>query len=129
MSDIESFQVNGEPKYVYNVHTFRHLCGVNLRRAGVSIEDIRDYLGHENVETTKIYIELCKDDLKEATHIGFAYPKSRLGIPQQPEIVLQQGQSLDELRLKRDILEKQLKLAEMTAKMRLLEVTPHANLQ
>ena len=125
MSDIESFQVNGEPKYIYNVHTFRHLCGVNLRRAGVSLEDIRDYLGHENVETTKIYIELCKDDLRESTHIGYAYPKSRLGLPQKQEIMVSQGQSIEELRLKNEILEKQLKIAELTAKTRLMEVSPY----
>ena len=36
-------------------HTFRHTKGMHLHQAGVSLEIIRDFLGHEGVTTTQIY--------------------------------------------------------------------------
>ena len=36
-------------------HTFRHTKGMHLLQAGVSLEIIRDFLGHEDVTTTQIY--------------------------------------------------------------------------
>ena len=36
-------------------HTLRHTKGMHLLQAGVSLEIIRDFLGHENVTTTQIY--------------------------------------------------------------------------
>ena len=36
-------------------HTFRHTKGMHLLQAGVSLEIIRDFLGHEAVTTTQIY--------------------------------------------------------------------------
>ena len=36
-------------------HTFRHTKGMHLVQAGVSIEIVRDFLGHEDAATTQIY--------------------------------------------------------------------------
>ena len=36
-------------------HTVRHTKGMHLLQAGVSLEIIRDFLGHEAVTTTQIY--------------------------------------------------------------------------
>ncbi len=36
-------------------HTFRHTKGMHLVQAGVSIEIVRDFLGHQEVATTQIY--------------------------------------------------------------------------
>ena len=36
-------------------HTLRHTKGMHLLQAGVSLEIIRDFLGHEQVTTTQIY--------------------------------------------------------------------------
>ena len=36
-------------------HTLRHTKGMHLLQAGVSLEIIRDFLGHESVTTTQIY--------------------------------------------------------------------------
>ena len=41
------------------------------------IEDIRDFMGHEKVETTMVYAELTKDDLKQSVHHYLNYPKQR----------------------------------------------------
>lgn len=36
-------------------HTLRHTKGMHLLQSGVSLEIIRDFLGHEDVKTTQIY--------------------------------------------------------------------------
>ena len=36
-------------------HTFRHSKGMHLLQSGISLEIIRDILGHEHVMTTQIY--------------------------------------------------------------------------
>ena len=36
-------------------HCLRHIEGMHLLQAGVSLEIIRDFLGHADVETTQIY--------------------------------------------------------------------------
>ncbi len=92
------------------MHSFRHVCGTNLRRAGMKIEDLRDFLGHDDIETTQVYCELTKDDLREASHVAYAYPKSHLSLPKQQVKV-----SFDKntMQLQKEILEKQLELAKL----------------
>lgn len=36
-------------------HTLRHSCAMELRRKGMPIENIKEYLRHENISTTQIY--------------------------------------------------------------------------
>jgi integrase len=40
--EVESVQSNGVERYKYHFHSFRHVCGTNLRRAGMKIEDVRE---------------------------------------------------------------------------------------
>jgi site-specific recombinase XerD len=47
-------------------HTLRHSFGKALADAGVSLERIAELLGHENLETTRIYITPSKQDLVAA---------------------------------------------------------------
>jgi len=109
--EVESVQTNKVPRYTYHFHTFRHVCGTNLRRAGMKIEDVRDFLGHEDVASTQVYTELTKEDLRETSHIAYAYPKSNLGQQKMPRIEVSLDR--DTLLLQRDILEKQLELAKL----------------
>lgn len=48
---------NARPGFTQAVtpHTFRHTKGMHLLQAGVSLEIIRDFLGHEGVSTTQVY--------------------------------------------------------------------------
>ncbi|MDE0420775.1 MAG: site-specific integrase [Gammaproteobacteria bacterium] len=52
-------------------HTFRHTKGMHLLQSGVSLEVIRDFLGHEHVLTTQIYaranLEMKRKALEQAT--------------------------------------------------------------
>lgn len=111
MLEVDYMQKNEMPRYKFHMHSFRHVCGTNLRRAGMKIEDVRDFLGHDDVETTQIYTELTKDDLKEVSQIAYAYPKSHLGMRKRPQIEI----SLDKetLILQKEILDRQLELAKI----------------
>ncbi|MFP4400394.1 MAG: tyrosine-type recombinase/integrase [Candidatus Woesearchaeota archaeon] len=109
--EVESVQANKTPRYNYHFHTFRHVCGANLRRAGMTLENIRDFLGHADVDSTQIYTELTKEDIKEASHVAYAYPKTHLGMNRVPTEKMQADK--ETLQLQKEILEKQLELAKL----------------
>ncbi|CAN8138998.1 putative Site-specific integrase [uncultured Thiomicrorhabdus sp.] len=50
----------------YVVHTFRHTCATRLVQKGVHIVDVKEWLGHSNIQTTMIYIQFAKDHLSDA---------------------------------------------------------------
>ena len=112
MMEVDFYQKNGTPRYKFHMHSFRHVCGTNLRRAGMKIEDVRDFLGHEDIETTQVYTELTKDDLREVSHIAYAYPKSGMGMQKMPRIEVSVDKDI--LLLQKEIIEKQLELAKIT---------------
>jgi site-specific recombinase XerD len=39
-------------------HSFRHSCAVNMLQQGCSLTEIRNRLGHENIESTMVYLKL-----------------------------------------------------------------------
>lgn len=41
-------------------HSLRHTCGSLMVEAGVSVDDIKDILGHTTTKTTRIYIEMAR---------------------------------------------------------------------
>lgn len=45
-------------------HKFRRTCATNALRAGMPIEMVSKMLGHEQIGTTQIYLDLKEDDLK-----------------------------------------------------------------
>lgn len=53
-------------------HMFRHSKSVHLLQAGVNLIYIRDFLGHEDIKTTEIYLK-CDSELKRQA-IENAYP-------------------------------------------------------
>lgn len=55
----------GLPKI--KIHDLRHTFGVFLRESGVSLEDIKDILGHKDISTTQIYAEITPHIIKSAT--------------------------------------------------------------
>jgi integrase/recombinase XerD len=46
-------------------HTFRHARAVSLLRASVTTKTIGDLLGHRSAESTRPYLKLATDDLRE----------------------------------------------------------------
>ncbi len=47
------------------VHSFRHSCAINMLRNGYSVTDIKNHLGHENVQSTMTYLKLDISRKKE----------------------------------------------------------------
>lgn len=47
-------------------HSLRHTCASNLRKSGAKLEDLKDYLGHQSINTTiKYYSHLYEEDKEE----------------------------------------------------------------
>jgi site-specific recombinase XerD len=47
-------------------HAFRRALATHLVRGGVSVEAVRQILGHKELETTAIYVEVDREDLRRA---------------------------------------------------------------
>ena len=45
-------------KLLNPVHSFRHSCAVNMLAAGCSLSDIKNHLGHEDIQSTTVYLQL-----------------------------------------------------------------------
>lgn len=46
-----------------NPHLLRHSCGSYLHEQGLDLKEIAEFLGHDSVETTQIYVHLNKEQL------------------------------------------------------------------
>ena len=45
-------------KQINPVHSFRHSCAIRMLARGHSIIDIKNHLGHNNAESTMVYLKL-----------------------------------------------------------------------
>ena len=50
-------------------HTLRHTCATRLVQRGVDIRRVKDWLGHESIQTTMIYAHLAPADLFSAADV------------------------------------------------------------
>ena len=48
------------------IHDLRHTFGSNLVAAGVSLAVVKDLLGHNDIQTTMIYLHLAPDQKRDA---------------------------------------------------------------
>lgn len=60
------------------VHSFRHSCAVNLLLSGDSLTDIKNHLGHENLNSTMAYLHLNVNRKKQIQKLFLEYTNSRL---------------------------------------------------
>ncbi len=110
---IDYYQTDGKPRYKYHFHTLRHVCATNLLRRGLKIEQVKEFLGHERLETTMVYLDMVKDDLKEAVTQAFAYPKKRNYFLPLQEPAIDLGMGLEALRLENENLKLKLQLHQV----------------
>jgi site-specific recombinase XerD len=47
-----------------HVHTLRHTCATHLLEDGLDIVSVKNFLGHENIETTMIYLHVAQLNTK-----------------------------------------------------------------
>ena len=40
------------------VHSFRHSCAMNMLASGYSVSDIKNHLGHEDIQSTMVYLQM-----------------------------------------------------------------------
>jgi len=72
----------GIPKDVAHPHALRHLFGTELAESDVDIKSIQNLMGHSNVETTLIYLQLAMRRLSENTDKG--NPLGKMDTPLTP---------------------------------------------
>ncbi len=48
-----------------HAHNFRHLCAFRLIENGATLEEVADFLGHTNINTTRIYTRKTKSELRK----------------------------------------------------------------
>jgi len=60
-----------------HVHSLRHTAGYQLRKGGAPIEDVQDFLGHENIQTTRVYDHILSDELRR--RLPKRFPSTRQG--------------------------------------------------
>lgn len=71
-------------KQLNPVHSFRHSCAVNMLCSGFSVADIRNRLGHEDIQSTMAYLHLDLSRKREIQKRFIQYTQSSL--TQDPKI-------------------------------------------
>lgn len=73
----ESHIAGGE--YLFQSHAYRHTVATVFYDSGVSIQGVRDYLGHEYEEMTRQYIDYMPKKISKANEEYFSEPENSLG--------------------------------------------------
>jgi integrase len=64
--------------YIFQSHDYRHTVATIFYDNEVSIQSIRDYLGHHYEEMTRQYIDYMPKKLAEANNTYFGNPENNL---------------------------------------------------
>jgi integrase/recombinase XerD len=59
-------------------HSFRHSCAVNMLCSGASVTDIKNHLGHENIDSTMVYLHLDLSRRRQVQRKFIKYSQSTL---------------------------------------------------
>ncbi len=65
-------------KNINPVHSFRHSCAVNMLLSGKSLTDIKNRLGHENIQSTTVYTHMDLTRKQAVQNKFIEYMKSNL---------------------------------------------------
>ncbi len=65
-------------KDINPAHSFRHSCAVNMLASGSSISEIKNHLGHENAQSTMIYLHMDLSRKREVQKKFIEYTQSVL---------------------------------------------------
>ena len=65
-------------KNINPAHSFRHACAVRMLTLGYAITDIKNRLGHENIQSTMIYLNMDLTRKREVQRRFIEYIQSTL---------------------------------------------------
>jgi site-specific recombinase XerD len=65
-------------KTIHSAHSFRHSCAVRMLSSGKSLSDIKNRLGHDNIESTMIYLHLDLRRKRQVQKAFIEYTQSNL---------------------------------------------------
>ena len=65
-------------KYINPAHSLRHSCAVRMLTCGNSLSDIKNRLGHENIESTMVYLHLDLRRKRQVQKAFIEYTQSHL---------------------------------------------------
>jgi site-specific recombinase XerD len=71
-------------KDINPVHSFRHSCAINMLTNGHSVSDIRNKLGHEDIQSTMVYLQLDLSKRKKIQQQFIQHVQSN--VMENPEI-------------------------------------------
>jgi integrase len=59
-------ELAGIPKESRHCHAWKHTCGVHLLLQGLGLDQVKDWLGHRNIQNTMIYLQVANIRLDAA---------------------------------------------------------------
>jgi site-specific recombinase XerD len=65
-------------KTIHPVHSFRHACAINMLASGKPVSDVKNHLGHENVQSTMIYLHMNLKTKRQVQKKFIKYTQSTL---------------------------------------------------
>jgi len=65
-------------KMIHPVHSFRHACAINMLASGKPLSDVKNHLGHENIESTMNYLHMDLKTKREVQKKFIEYSQSTL---------------------------------------------------
>ena len=65
-------------KNINPVHSFRHSCAVDMLGSGASLSEIKNHLGHEDIQSTTVYLHLDLARRKQIQQQFIEYTQSAL---------------------------------------------------
>lgn len=84
-------------KQINPAHSFRHSCAVNMLASGSSLSDIKNHLGHENVQSTTVYLHMDLSCKREVQRKFIEYTQSILKRNSKIEELIDWGNKQDTL--------------------------------
>ena len=69
------------------VHCFRHSCAINMLNSGFSLTDIKNHLGHENLQSTMVYLKLDLTRKKELQKKFIEYTQNQIKDEKLDELI------------------------------------------
>ena len=64
----KAFKLAGLSEYNYTAHSLRHTAAVNIYKQTKDILVLRDFLGHETIKSSEIYLHTDNDAVRNAIH-------------------------------------------------------------